>query len=305
LDIDTEIGAQRRTGVPGRVSAARRLRAFIELIKSLQTALLLATGTCAYVLSVPVSPNPWRVAGFVLALLLSISGCTAANMIIDRDIDSRMGRTHRRPLPSGVLSVQQAGVFAALLSVLGLGLAFALDVRTGAVIATGFAFDLGIYSMWLKRRSPLSVVFGGVSGGMPALAGRVLAIGRVDTVGILFVLSVLLWIPSHIMTLSIKYSQDYASAGVPVWPNVYGEMSARRFLAGSNLLNVGVLVLAGILLQLHPLPMALLVVSGLTLVGLAVFGMLRPGERSTWLLFKAASIYMLLSFLLITYGVLL
>ncbi len=284
------------------VSLGARLAGYFALTKSKQTLLLYATGICAYIVSMGGQAPHAHVLLFSLALLLSISGCTVLNMVFDRDIDAVMERTRSRPLVRGVMNARQAAVFGVVISLAGLALAFALRWQTGVVIAMGFVFDLGVYTLWLKRRSPLSIIFGGISGGMPALAGRVLAIGHVDLVGILFVLSILLWIPSHIVTLSIKYAEDYQRAGVPVWPNVYGERSARYFIAVSNLLNALVLMACGVLLGIAWPAMVLLLLSAGAMIGLAGWGIVRPSERATWVLFKAASMYMLLSFLLITFG---
>lgn len=296
--------APESAGVVSRpaVSLGARLAGYFALTKSKQTLLLYATGICAYIVSMGGHAPHAHVLLFSAALLLSISGCTVLNMVFDRDIDAIMERTRSRPLVRGVLSVRQAAVFGVVISLAGLALAFALRWQAGVVIAMGFVFDLGVYTLWLKRRSPLSIIFGGISGGMPALAGRVLAIGHVDLVGILFVLSILLWIPSHIVTLSIKYAEDYRRAGVPVWPNAYGERSARYFIAVSNLLNAVVLMACGLLLRIAWPALALLLVSAGAMIGLAGWGIMRPSEKATWVLFKAASMYMLLSFLLITFG---
>ncbi|MGC8825835.1 MAG: heme o synthase [Anaerolineae bacterium] len=291
-----------RRGLPPAVSLGARLAGYFALTKSKQTLLLYATGICAYIVSMGGHAPHAHVLLFSAALLLSISGCTVLNMVFDRDIDAIMERTRSRPLVRGVLNARQAAVFGVVISLAGLALAFALRWQAGVVIAMGFVFDLGVYTLWLKRRSPLSIIFGGISGGMPALAGRVLAIGRVDLVGILFVLSILLWIPSHIVTLSIKYAEDYRRAEVPVWPNAYGERSARYFIAVSNLLNAVVLMACGLLLQIAWPALVLLLVSAGAMIGLAGWGIVRPSEKATWVLFKAASMYMLLSFLLITFG---
>ena len=308
IDADTRSPSQQSRDARDE-SASRtrfgRLADYHSLIKSRQTLLLYATGICAYILSLDGRVNGWMVLWFSLALLFSVSGCTALNMVIDRDIDAKMGRTQGRPLVKETLSLRGVILFGVALSVLGLGLAFWLSWRAGLVIATGFIFDLGVYSLWLKRRTALSIIFGGISGGLPALAGRTLALGQIDLVGILFALSILLWIPSHIVTLTIKYREDYRAAGVPIWPNVYGELPARRFVAIANLLNAGVLVTCGLLLEISLPALALLAASALAMVTLAVLSLAQPTERLTWVLFKAASIYMLLSFLLITFGVIL
>lgn len=288
-----------------KASWAQRVGDFWALIKSKQTMLLLVTGFCSYALSrgwpFQSAEALWMAAG----LALSISGCTALNMLIDRDVDARMARTSDRPLPAGRLRPAEAAGFGIVLSLIGLAISFALDRPFGGLIALGFLLDLGAYSLWLKRRSPLSILFGGVSGGMPVLAGRVLALGRVDLVGLLLAASILLWIPSHILTLSLRYADDYRRAGVPVWPNVYGTRSTRAFVAGANLLNAVVLSACALLLRVHALPLGLLLGMGLGMFGLAVQQLLAPTERRNWRLFKVASLYMLVSSILLTVGTLL
>jgi protoheme IX farnesyltransferase len=226
-------------------------------------------------------------------------------MLLDRGIDARMGRTAGRPLAAGRLRPLEAMIFGGLLSVVGLAHCFGLDMRFGVVVALGFVFDLLVYTAWLKRRTPLSILFGGVSGGMPVLAGRVLALGQIDVVGILLASSVLLWIPSHILTLALRYADDYRRAGVPVWPNVYGHRATRLVIAGANLLNVLVLMICALLLRVHAAVFVLLLGMSLGMFVLASFQLVAPTDKRNWVLFKVASLYMLASSLLLTVGALL
>ncbi len=237
-----------------------------------------------------------------LGLLLSISGCTVLNMLLDRDIDGLMERTACRPLPSGRIRPREAVLFGGLLSLAGLAISFRLDLRFGVVVALGFGFDLLVYTVWLKRRTALSILLGGVSGGMPVLAGRVLALGRVDLVGILLAGSILLWIPSHILTLATRYAGDYDRARVPTWPNVYGQRATRLFIAAANLLNALVLTGCALLLRVHPVALLLLLGMSLGMFILSALQLISPTGRRNWLLFKTASLYMLTSSLLLTLG---
>jgi protoheme IX farnesyltransferase len=283
---------------------ATRARAgdFWALIKSRQTALLVTTGVCAYTLTRGLPFDPLEAVWMAAGLLLSISGCTVVNMLMDRDIDAQMERTADRPLPAGRVRPPEAGVFGGLLSAMGLGLSFGLAPRFGLIVALGFAFDLLVYTAWLKRRTPLSIVFGGVAGGMPVLAGRVAALGQVDLVGLLLCSSVLLWIPSHVLTLVLRHADEYRRAGVPAWPNVYGPRATRSFIAGANLLNTLVLAGCTFLLEVHPVAQVLLVGMSLGMSGFSMLQLAAPTERRNWLLFKLASLYMLASSLLLTVG---
>ncbi|MGC9333564.1 MAG: protoheme IX farnesyltransferase [Anaerolineae bacterium] len=282
-----------------------RLRAYWSLIKSRQTLLLLATGLAGYLSARPEAGTAPTAALMTLALFATISGTTALNMVFDRDIDAQMGRTAGRPLPSGMLSVRQAALFGAILVAMGLALAFWLSPPFGWVIGAGIGLDLGVYTLWLKRRSPWSIIFGGVSGGMPILAGRVLGMGAVDGLGLLLALSVLLWIPAHILTFAMKYDGDYRQAGVPTWPAVYGFDSTRRFIAVSDALRALSLVAAGWWLSICPWSLGLLALSGVVTVSLSIRAVLRSSEALNLRLFKFASVHMLGSMVLLTLGALL
>ncbi len=279
--------------------------AYVALTKPKQTALLLATGVGSYALTASPYMSWARFGAGMAALTLAVSGCTVLNMVLDRDIDAMMGRTSARPLPGGDIDVRVATVFGMAMSVAGVGIAALLSPLFWAVVGCGFFFDLIIYTMWLKRRTPLSILFGGISGGMPALAGRVLVLGHIDAVGLLLAAGVVLWIPSHILTLSTRYAGEYDGAGVPVWPVVFGSMATRRVIAGATILAAVVLTTAGVLEHIAPVALAGLVVLGVGVSGLGIAALGWPSESRNWLLFKAASVYMLGAFACLTLGAIL
>jgi protoheme IX farnesyltransferase len=266
--------------------------ALLALTKQKQTLLLLVTGIGAYALSAAGAVDWPRMLVGSTALWAAMSGCTVLNMVLDRDIDAKMERTRERPLPSGRISVRAAVVFGLALAVPGLVVSWLCGAWFGAIVAAGFAIDLGVYTAWLKRRTAWSIVFGGVSGGMPALAGRALAIGRPDVVGGLLALGVLLWIPAHILTLAMRRAAEYETAGVPVWPTVYGATATRRLIAASTTLAPLTLFAAGVLMGIAPVALAVLALLGAALAGTALHGLARPSERRDGVLFKAASVYM-------------
>jgi protoheme IX farnesyltransferase len=275
-----------------------------QLTKSAQTTLLLVTALCGYSITRPAG-GPAQVLAMIGSMGLTIAGCTTLNMVLDHDIDAQMARTAKRPLPAGLLGPVESAIFGGALSVAGLAWSFTLGLPYGVVVAAGFVLDLAVYTLWLKRRTPFSILLGGVAGGMPVLAGRTLALGGVDALGALLALAILLWIPTHILTLGLRYSEDYRRAGVPIWPNVYGATATRRLIVGCNLLTVGALMTAGVLLNLA---LGWLVLAGgasLAFLLITALSVLRPEGRIDFLLFKIASVYMLVMCALITLGALL
>ena len=287
---------------PFAVKLAARLKAYWVLTKNLQTGLLLATATAGYVSGCCLNLAAGSLLGMLGSMFLAVSGSTALNMVFDRDIDAQMRRTAARPLPSGRVSAREGLALGLLLTAGGLAWAAALDARYALVVLAGVFLDVVVYTLLLKRRTPYSILIGGLAGGMPALAGRVLATGRVDSIGLLLALGVLLWIPTHILTFSMKYSADYARAGVPVFPGIYGVSATRRVIAASTALAVFVLYSAGRLIGLPPAHLGGLGLLGLLLAGLAAGSLLRPRPALNFALYKGASIYMLAAMVLMIAG---
>lgn len=273
-------------------------RKYFPLIKSLQTALLLITGLAGYMSArCPVHNIP-TVLGLTGSLLLSISGSTVLNMWYDRDIDAIMPRTSKRPLSTGETKPREALIFGLIISVIGIGWALLLDPLYGMIVFAGLFFDVVVYTIWLKRRTAWSIVWGGISGGMPVLAGRVLGTGQIDWVGITLALGVLFWIPTHILTFSIRYHDDYQKAKVPTFPSTYSFQATRLIIAISSVLAALALGGASYGVGLTWGFLRLLAVLSAGLFVLAVQSLRSPSERITFGLFKYASLYMLSAMLL-------
>ncbi len=279
-----------------------RLRLYWQLIKSLQTGLLLATGLAGY-MSARCPVTHWTtLLGLGASLFLAISGSTVLNMVYDRDIDARMKRTAARPLPTGRVSPREGLALGLALSLVGVIWALALSPLYGAVVFAGLFFDVVVYTVWLKRRTPWSIVWGGISGGMPVLAGRALGTGEIDGIGLLLALGVLFWIPTHIMTFSLRCFNDYQRAGVPTFPAVYGFQATRGIIAAASLLAAAAMAGAAAGIGMAWGYLRLLVVLSGGLLALALASLLAPSERLNFGLFKYASLYMLNSMLLIFMG---
>ena len=294
--------SQSRTASQALKHILLRVRAYWTLIKDLQTGLLLVTAAAGYLSGCCLNLQAGSMAALMGSLFLAVSGSTVRNMVFDRDLDARMERTARRPLPAGVISPWEAWLLGGLLTVGGLSWSFSLDPFYGCVVAGGVVLDVLVYTIWLKRRTPYSILFGGISGGMPILAGRVLATGQLDAIGVLLAAAILLWIPTHIMTFHIKYQQDYASAGVPTFPSVHGISVTRTLIAVSTIGTVVVLVAAGHLLSMSIPALIALGFVGLLLVGLVAANLVRPTQFLNFVLYKGASIYMLLAMMVFILG---
>ena len=278
-----------------------KLRLYLPLIKSLQTALLLITGLAGYMTArCPVTTRPTML-GLALSLLLSISGSTILNMWYDRDIDAKMGRTAKRPLPSGEINANEALRVGLLVSLLGVGIAVAMSPLYGLIIFGGLFIDVVVYTIWLKRKTAWAIVWGGVSGGMPILAGRVLGLGHLDWIGFTLMLAILFWIPTHILTFSMRYFDDYKAAGVPTFPSTYGFQFTRVTIAISSVLAAIFIGGAAYGIGTDWGFLRLMSVLSIGLFTLAITSVIKPSETVNFGLFKYASLYMLSSMILLMF----
>lgn len=282
-----------------RSSLTSKIAQFWTLIKPLQSGLLLATGIAGYMSAHGTVDVPLLLV-MSASLFLSISGSTIMNMWHDHDIDAKMKRTQKRPAASGELTRTEVFNVGMAVTILGVGWAVAIDPLYGLVVFAGWFFDVVVYTLWLKRRTCWSILWGGISGAMPILAGRALAVGEIEIIGLLLAASVLFWIPTHTLTFSIKFLDDYNAAGVPTFPSTYGLDTTRAVIALSSIIAAASIGTASVMIGVQAGILRLLVVlsSGLLLLSFAT--VFRPSERVNFSLFKYASLYMLISMILLS-----
>lgn len=281
-----------------------KFRLFWPLIKPLQTGLLMVTGLAGYMSARCPVFHLGTILGVSGSLFMAISGSTILNMWWDRDIDAKMGRTKKRPTSIGAVSPDETLRIGLILSLLGVGWAIAMDPLYGLVVFAGLFFDVIIYSIWLKRRTCWGIVWGGVSGAMPILAGRVLGLGYIDWIGLALALGVLFWIPTHTLTFSMKFAEDYAAAGVPTFPSTYGLEVTRITIAVSSVFAAVAMGAAawGIGMTWGYLRLLGVLTFGLLMLAFAIT--FRPSEQVNFGLFKYASMFMLGAMIMIVLDVL-
>jgi heme o synthase len=221
-------------------------------------------------------------------------------MWYDRDLDAVMNRTHHRPLADGRVAPGEALRLGIALSLLGVGMAVVMSPLYGLIVFAGLFFDAVVYTVWLKRRTSWSIVWGGISGSMPILAGRAFGTGHIDGIGILLALAVLFWIPTHILTFAMRYFDDYQKARIPTFPSVYGFQATRLTIAIASVMAALSISAAGILIGVQWGFIRLLAVLSAGLMLLAIAMVTRPTERVNFGLFKYASIFMLSAMILLS-----
>jgi protoheme IX farnesyltransferase len=281
------------------VNLKSKIKLFWPLTKPLQSGLLLATGIAGY-MSAHTQPSLLLLLGMSASLFLAIGGSTIMNMWYDQDIDAKMKRTNKRPAASGELARTEVFRVGMAVSILGIGWALAINPLYGMVVFAGWFFDVIIYTVWLKRRTCWSILWGGISGAMPILAGRVLAVGEIEIIGLLLAAAVLFWIPTHTLTFSIKFADDYNAAGVPTFPSTYGFDTTRAVIALSSIIAAASIGVAGVMIGVQAGILRLMIVLSSGLLVLSFATVFRPSERINFSLFKYASLYMLASMILLS-----
>jgi protoheme IX farnesyltransferase len=197
-----------------------------------------------------VTPGPsvpaWKQALLALAVLLASGSAGAFNHYVERDLDARMPRTRQRPFARGAFHAGPAWLAAiGLLLLAGVTLAYiGLGwVPAGYVFLGAFVYGV-VYTVWLKRRTVLNIVIGGLSGSFAVLAGAAVVDPSPSTLPVLLATVLFLWTPPHFWSLALAMRDEYAAAGVPMLPVVIGDSPAAWVILAHTLVLVATSVLA-------------------------------------------------------------
>ena len=150
---------------------------------------------------------------------LAAAGSAVVNMFFDKDIDRMMERTSSRPLPRGAVNPKGALLFGLTLIALSFVSLYFFVNLASAVLAMVAAFSyVVLYTVLLKRKTPVATEVGGISGALPPVIGYVASSGTLDVKALVLFLIMFMWQPPHFWVLALKYKDDYAKAGIPTLP---------------------------------------------------------------------------------------
>lgn len=299
-----------------RQRSESRLAVYYELTKPKIWYLLVFTAfgaalTASNIHQVEIAPATW------LLMLFSVAaGSAAANTLTnyhDRDIDAIMERTKGRPLPSKrIFPAVKARNFGLVLAGLSMVLAMAISVTTtveqgawaAAFIAFGLLNNVLMYSYALKRNSRANILLGGLCGGSPPMIGWVaVTMSDLWTMGLAMAGLVFIWIPMHIWALTLHFKEDYNKVNVPMLTAVQSEKTSARVIAGSTVVMVlfsiapFFIVTAGGQDAVGEAYLWTAVASGILMLTLSAWVIVRPMEKASWTLFKFSSPYLAVLFI--------
>ena len=293
-----------------------RVAVYYELTKPKIWYLLVFTAfgaalTASNIYGIEISPATW-----ILMLFSVAAGSAAANTLTnyhDRDIDAIMERTKNRPLPSKrIHPAVKARNFGLALAGISLALAFGISFTTTVeqgiwatvFIAFGLANNILVYSYALKRNSRTNIILGGLCGGSPPMIGWV-AVTMLDlwTMGLAMAGLVFIWIPMHIWALTLHFKEDYNKVNVPMLTAVQSEKTSARAIAGSTVVMVLFSIAPFFLTTGNGEEMVgtvylwTAIASGILMVVLSIWVIVKPMEKASWTLFKFSSPYLAVLFI--------
>jgi protoheme IX farnesyltransferase len=215
---------------------------YIALFKPRVMSLVVFTALVGLLVS-PVHVHPFI--GFVAILCITVgAGASGAlNMWWDADIDAKMKRTARRPIPAGRVQPGEALGLGLTLSVFSTVLLWlATNALAAGLLAFTIFFYTVIYSVWLKRLTPQNIVIGGAAGAFPPMIGWAVATGSVSLESVLMFALIFMWTPPHFWALALFVKTDYGDAGVPMLTETHGARVTRNHVLVYTILLVPVAI---------------------------------------------------------------
>lgn len=210
-------------------TAIRRANDYISLTKPRIVSLLLLTTVATMFVAAPEGLGLSVVLWTMLGGYLAAGSAGAINHYLERDSDSRMERTRKRPIASGRIPATRGLAFGIALGVLATAqLAVTVNPLAAALSLAGLLGYVFVYTLWLKPRTPENIVLGGAAGAIPPLVGWAAATGGLTLDAIWPFLVVFCWTPPHFWALSLLIADDYQRTGTPMLPVVKGEAETRR-----------------------------------------------------------------------------
>ena len=280
-------------------SLLESVRAYVEVTKPASVLLLLFTGLAAMIVAAGgMDLPPGLLARLLPALALGCAGANTLTCYIDRDMDLVMERTRKRPIPSGRIHPPERALYwGLLLTAISLALAWTISPLVFVLALVGFADNVLIYSLLLKRRSALNIILGGFSGGIPVLSAWAAVRGEIDLAALLIAAVVVLWIPNHIWNLAIFHAEDYKKVRVPMLPAIVSLEKTTRCTMATVVLMYVLSIALYFVADLGPIYLFTALVFGLFITVSNFLLALHPSREKSWLMFKLSSPYLFVLFL--------
>jgi protoheme IX farnesyltransferase len=270
------------------------VRDLVALTKPAIMSLLLLTALGGMFLAERGVPPFGLLAATIIGGAAASGGAASLNHYFDRDLDERMRRTRKRPLPAHRISTSVAIWWGIALNVVAfIVLAVFTNLLAASLAIGGTVFYILVYTIWLKRSTAQNIVIGGAAGAIPPLVGWAAITGSLDLAAWLLFAIIFFWTPAHFWALALLIRDDYERAGIPMLPVVRGdEATAWNILAyAASLLPLTLLLF--IIGGLGYVYLAAAIILGALFIGYA-FRLLRGGAVRRRAMARAVYLYSLL-----------
>jgi len=225
------------SAVPWTGAVVRQRAAdYFALTKPRVVMMVLVTTLVGYYLGTEGAPSLVRLLHTLLGTALAAGGTLALNQYLERDLDARMERTRRRPLPDGRVLPMEALVLGLALLAAGLGYLQLTVGAPAALVTTAIAATYLLLYTPLKPVTSLCSLVGAVPGALPPVAGWAAARGSIGPEAWVLFAIMYLWQIPHTLAIGRMYRDDYARAGIRVLPVVDGDGSSTAIHAVVNCL---------------------------------------------------------------------
>lgn len=232
---------------PALTRGSELLYEYLQLTKPRIALLIIISTAVGFCFGITSNLNLFTLFNALFGTALMAAGSATLNQWYERDVDAKMHRTRRRPIPAGTISADSALCFGVVISVLGaveLWL-FANHLAAALSLLTSSGYLL-IYTP-LKRKGPICTTIGAIPGAMPPLIGFAAACGHLTIDAWILFSMLLLWQFPHFHAIAWMYREDYERGDIKMLAVVHpdGRALSREVLV-TLLLLIPVTLMPGV-----------------------------------------------------------
>jgi protoheme IX farnesyltransferase len=281
-----------------QLSFTSAVKTYLELAKLRIVLLLLFTTVTAIVIAADGAPAAEILIPTMIGGALAAAGSSAINQYLDRDMDAKMARTSRRPIPSGRVKPVNAFLFGlALLAWSVLTLGIWVNWLTAALALIGGLYYVILYTLILKRNTVVNILIGGGAGAVPVLVGWTAVHGALSFEAFILFAIVFYWTPPHSWALALLVNKDYAAANVPMMPVARGEEVTRRQILFYSVQLFLISLLPGLFGTLGWFYIIAAVLLGAGMIRMAILLIKRADGAASRRTYKYSTMYLAMLFL--------
>lgn len=277
----------------------KEINSYLSLFKIRIGLLITLSAVVGLVATENVAIDFYKLAFLALATMMASTSAGAMNHYFDRDIDCVMKRTRSRPIPSDIV---QSPMTVLLIAVVLLSSSFLLaskmlNVVVAVHLVLGAFVYVIVYTVWLKRKSWMNIVIGGLAGSFAVLAGGASATPELCLPPVLLAVTMFFWTPSHFWSFAIYHKDDYKRAGIPMLPIIIGDYRTALYILLNTIMLVASSITPYIFGYFGNIYLLFALTGGILFLYRNVQLLKNTTKELAWINFKASMIYLAIIFI--------